>query len=319
MISELSASRRPFLAVSVLLLAASQVPAAQRPQTRAPVPVGQDIVAKDGDRVILEEDARVQIVRRRAATVRTIFDQAQHLLIVLIDYPPTPGAMPDGSVDSMVSYFDVDGTWPLGERWEGATTVEEYSTASGPFARGFGLTTPAGVVQLHSESDPFEPQQRDPSAIAVLSFRGSHGGGGRIPAVSFDQAEQEQLAQAASGTDIRGGSNGGAGGFTTWSTSISGQAQGRGMNVVGGVRGAPQKIRDVAPIYPDEARNANVRGVVILEITVGVDGSVTNTRVLRSIPLLDAAALDAVRQWQYQPVLMNGTPVPVIMTVTVPF
>ena len=91
------------------------------------------------------------------------------------------------------------------------------------------------------------------------------------------------------------------------------------MNLVGGVRGAPQKIRDVAPIYPDEARNANVRGVVILEITVGVDGSVTNTRVLRSIPLLDAAALDAARQWQYQPVLMNGTPVPVIMTVTVPF
>jgi len=46
---------------------------------------------------------------------------------------------------------------------------------------------------------------------------------------------------------------------------------------------------------------------------------VTNLRVLRSIPLLDAAALEAVRQWQYQPVLMNGTPVPVIMTVTVPF
>jgi TonB family protein len=303
--------------VYVLLLTAPQLAAAER-QTRPPVPVGQDIVAKDGDRVILEENARVQIVRRRAATVRAIFDQAQRLLIVLVDYAPAPGAMPDGGVDRMVSYFEVDGTWPLGERWEGATTVEEYSTAGGPYARGFGLTTPAGVVQLVPESSPFEPLPRDPSAVAVLSFRGSTGGGSRIPALSFDQAEQEQLAQAAGRTDMRGGSPGGVGGFTTWSTSTRGPAQ-SGMNVVGGVRGAPQKIRDVQPIYPDEAREANIRGVVIVEITVGVDGSVTEARVVRSIPRLDAAALDAVRQWQYQPVVMNGTPVPVIMTVTVPF
>ena len=85
-----------------------------------------------------------------------------------------------------------------------------------------------------------------------------------------------------------------------------------GMNVNPGVGGGkPQKIRDVAPVYPDEARKANVSGVVILEMTVGVDGSVTNPRVLRSIPLLDEAAVAAVSQWQYQPVLMNGTAVPV--------
>jgi TonB family protein len=86
----------------------------------------------------------------------------------------------------------------------------------------------------------------------------------------------------------------------------------------GGVGGGAQKIRDVAPVYPDQARKANISGNVILEITVGVDGSVTNPRVLRSIPMLDDAALTAVRQWQYQPVLMNGVPVPVIMTVVVP-
>ena len=90
------------------------------------------------------------------------------------------------------------------------------------------------------------------------------------------------------------------------------------MNVNPGVGGGTQKIRDVAPVYPDEARKANVSGVVVLEVTVGVDGSVTNPRVLRSIPLLDEAALAAVSQWQYQPVLMNGTPVPVVMTVAVP-
>ena len=46
---------------------------------------------------------------------------------------------------------------------------------------------------------------------------------------------------------------------------------------------------------------------------------VVNTKVLRSVPLLDQAALDAVREWQFTPTLLNGSPVPVIMTVTVNF
>ena len=60
-------------------------------------------------------------------------------------------------------------------------------------------------------------------------------------------------------------------------------------------------------------------GEVIVEITIGVDGAVTNARVLRSIPLLDQAALDAVRQWRYTPTLLDGRPVPVVMTVQVAF
>ena len=53
--------------------------------------------------------------------------------------------------------------------------------------------------------------------------------------------------------------------------------------------------------------------------TIGPDGRVQDVRVLRSIPLLDAAAIEAVKQWQYTPTLLNGVPVPVIMTVTVNF
>jgi len=311
MISELSAIRGPILALAALLLAASQAPNAQRSQNRTPMPGGQDIIARDGDRIIVEEDARLQIVRRRSAMVRTIFHQTERLLILLIDYPPKPGEAPDGSVDSMLSYFDVSGDWPLGERWEGFTTIEEYTAAFGPSGAGLGLTTPAGVVQVRSDLGIAEPEGRDASVIAVMSYRGSSGTGGRIPAVSFDQAEQEQLAQAANQ------SGSGAVDFSSWSTSSGSAARG-GMNVGGGMRAAAQKIRDVAPVYPDEARKANVQGVVVLEITVGVDGSATNPRVLRSIPLLDEAAVAAVSQWQYQPVLMNGTPVPVIMTVAVP-
>ena len=50
-----------------------------------------------------------------------------------------------------------------------------------------------------------------------------------------------------------------------------------------------------------------------------VPGNVTNVRVLRSIPLLDQAAIDAVKQWKYEPTLLNGVPVPIVMTVTVNF
>jgi protein TonB len=62
-----------------------------------------------------------------------------------------------------------------------------------------------------------------------------------------------------------------------------------------------------------------VQGVVILEAVIDETGRVTNVRVLRSIPLLDQAATQAVRQWQFAPTLLNGEPVPIVMTVTVSF
>ena len=75
----------------------------------------------------------------------------------------------------------------------------------------------------------------------------------------------------------------------------------------------------MAPIYPAIAQSARVAGVVIIEATIGPNGRVQEAKVLRSIPLLDAAALEAVRQWEFTPTLLNGVPVPVIMTVTVNF
>jgi protein TonB len=88
---------------------------------------------------------------------------------------------------------------------------------------------------------------------------------------------------------------------------------------VGGNIKPPQKTKDVRPQYPPIAQSARVQGVVIIEATIGPAGKVQDARVLRSIPLLDASALDAVRQWEFTPTLLNGVPVPVIMTVTVQF
>ena len=88
---------------------------------------------------------------------------------------------------------------------------------------------------------------------------------------------------------------------------------------VGGNIIAPTKTKNIDPVYPAVAQAARVSGVVILEAVIGPDGRVTNVNILRSVPLLDDAAVAAVRQWEYTPTLLNGVPVPVIMTVTVNF
>ena len=88
---------------------------------------------------------------------------------------------------------------------------------------------------------------------------------------------------------------------------------------VGGNIPPPQKIKDVRPVYPTDAQQSGVQGVVIIEAIVDPTGKVSEARVVRSIPMLDQAATDAVKQWEYTPTLLNGTPVPVIMTVTVNF
>jgi TonB family protein len=81
----------------------------------------------------------------------------------------------------------------------------------------------------------------------------------------------------------------------------------------------PKKIQHVDPIYPSEAQASRVQGVVVVEATIGTDGSVTDARILKSIPALDQAALDAVMQWRYTPTLLNGEPVVVVMSVTINF
>jgi periplasmic protein TonB len=81
----------------------------------------------------------------------------------------------------------------------------------------------------------------------------------------------------------------------------------------------PAKIRHVAPVYPPLAQSVRREGVVILEAVINEEGEVRQLRVLRSVPLLDEAAMDAVRQWRFTPTLLNGQAVPIVMTVTVSF
>src|SRR5262249_28185736 len=88
---------------------------------------------------------------------------------------------------------------------------------------------------------------------------------------------------------------------------------------VGGDVKAPRKIRDVKPRYPAEALAARVSGAVIAEIRIRTDGSVGDVRIIQSVPMFDNAAIDAFLGWKFEPTLLNGEPVELLMTVTMDF
>jgi TonB family protein len=292
---------------------------------------GQRIQPKDGDVVVIEDGARVKMIRRSSATVRAIFNPGQHWLVILVDSAMPGGRAPDGRVDTTYTLNDVTGDWPLGERWEGTAVVDDYSQVGDMGIVGVGLSTPAGVVQLLSPRGG--SAFRDQSATQVLSYGGAGRGGAR-PGESFAQAEAEQV-----GVAMRSAAHLPPAGFST-STSLNITGGGVVGSAMGGLEGSPapppppaiggpmrvggnirtpRRTVDAAPVMPDAARQAGVTGVVILEMVIAPDGSVRDVKVLRSIPLLNQAAIDTVRQWRYEPTLLNGTAVPVIMTVTVNF
>lgn len=78
-------------------------------------------------------------------------------------------------------------------------------------------------------------------------------------------------------------------------------------------------VTRVEPVYPDLAAQARVQGVVILEVMVDVQGAPSSVTVLRSVPLLESAAIEAVRQWRWKPYKLLDRPVPFSVTVTVNF
>jgi TonB family protein len=89
---------------------------------------------------------------------------------------------------------------------------------------------------------------------------------------------------------------------------------------VGGQIREPKKIRNVNPVYPESAKKERRQGVVILEAVIGTSGCITSLEVIRSVhPALNAAAMRAASDWRYTPTLLDGQPVPVIMTITVNF
>ena len=95
-------------------------------------------------------------------------------------------------------------------------------------------------------------------------------------------------------------------------------APARRPNVSSGVM-AGNLIEKIVPLYPAIARTAHIQGTVVLQATIGKGGSIENLRVISGHPMLQQAAMDAVRSWRYKPFLLNGEPVEVETTVNVVF
>jgi protein TonB len=88
---------------------------------------------------------------------------------------------------------------------------------------------------------------------------------------------------------------------------------------VGGNLVAPKPIKKVSPEYPELARTARLGAIIIMEAQVDTRGQVKTVNVLRGHPLFDEAAVAALKQWRYRPLLLNGEPTEFILTVTITF
>ena len=93
----------------------------------------------------------------------------------------------------------------------------------------------------------------------------------------------------------------------------------RGVLKVGDAVKTPRRLVNAAPTYPQDAINEKVQGVVVLDVIVDAEGVPSDVQVVQSIPMLDAAAIEAVKKWRYEPTLMNGVAVPIAMTVSLNF
>lgn len=102
------------------------------------------------------------------------------------------------------------------------------------------------------------------------------------------------------------------------SAEYAGWLRGRAIRVGGDVQ-EPRRLADAKPVSPPQAKKAKVKGEVALEALITPQGEVLDAQVVRSIPLLDQAAIETVKKWRYAPTLLNGSAVPVILAVTVNF
>lgn len=317
---------RALVCVGSALLATGVPLSAQRPagSTRPePPPQGQRIEARDGDIIVVENDARVSIVRRQAATVRIVIDQSRRMAIVLADHAFGSRAS-DGLVDQSWRFELASGTWPIEPRWEGAAAIEEATSVGFPLPRGLTLALPQGRIRFVQAGTPMTDAD---GLLAVITYSSFGGADGNLR--PFDEAERYAMTAPTTsrsfGPAAVPGGPARAGTATVGATVVGGAVvssppQGAAAPVrPGGHIPAPRKIRHVDPVMPEAARAARVLGIVIVELTIDADGAVHDVRVLRSIPLLDDAAVAAARQWMYEPTLVNGQAVAAIITATVEF
>ncbi|HWZ83012.1 MAG TPA: energy transducer TonB [Terriglobales bacterium] len=202
-------------------------------------------------------------------------------------------------------------------------------------AGGGGGGGDSDVLQASKGSPPrFAREQITPPAIVVrnedpkLEVEPTVVG---PPALSFPQTSQmgDPFAHITGPPSNGAGTNGGIGSGAQGGVGMGngpgvgdgwGGGIGRGLYRAGGGVSAPRPIYDPEPDYSEEARKAKYQGSVVLQIVVGADGLPKDMRIARSLGMgLDEKALEAVRQWRFEPGTLNGHAVPVVVNVEVNF
>jgi protein TonB len=121
------------------------------------------------------------------------------------------------------------------------------------------------------------------------------------------------------GVGVPGGQAGGVlGGVLAAANAAPPKVEVKKLRVSGGVQ-ASKLISQPKPIYPPIAKQARVQGTVVLAATISKNGTIEGLKVVSGHPMLTQAALDAVRNWRYQPTYLNGEPVEVETTINVNF
>jgi len=189
-----------------------------------------------------------------------------------------------------------------------------------PLARADQPSMPAIVFMRPLAEGPSlvsTSRERSPKATARPPAAAAAGTPPATPVEAPSDIAAE--ADATSGADgLEGGVPGGIVGGVVDGPVSAGVSSSGPLRLMGSLR-PPRKIKDVKPVYPQSALAGQARGSVIIDVTIGIDGKVHEAKVLNSVPLLDSAALDAVRQWEYEPTVLNGVLVALIMTVVVNF
>lgn len=141
------------------------------------------------------------------------------------------------------------------------------------------------------------------------------------PEIGIDPLKQFGVTNGSELGSVDGLADGTEGGTVggTYGGKLGGVIGGTGDSPVMDWDQAPRVLKQTRPIYPQEAFIKKIEGVVTLEIVIGIDGKVGRARVLRSIPQLDAAAIQCVRQWIFSPAIKAGRPVATVAQAPVSF
>jgi TonB family protein len=178
------------------------------------------------------------------------------------------------------------------------------------------ITPPAIVIRNDNPKLAVPPTVVVPPQIKMASAAGLNLG---------DPKSALPSGPASNGTGSGGGIGSGSGGGIGSGTGPGvgpgfGGGMGGGVFRVGGGVSAPRVLENPSPDYSEEARKAKYQGTVVLWLIVGSDGKPRDVRVARSLGMgLDQKAIEAVKQWRFQPALKDGSPVAVQINVEVNF